>query len=80
MFGLGEKNGRPKHPAQHESVAGAPKNRQRISGIYVLFFYEGLVWSAITTGRNKAGIVVGVIESVGRYVERVFPVVHPEHH
>ena len=39
-----------------------------VAGIYVLFFYEGLVWSAITTGRNKAGIVVGagVIESDGR--------------
>ena len=38
-----------------------------VAGIYVLFFYEGLVWSAITTGRNKAGIVVGagVIESDG---------------
>ena len=33
----------------------------------ILFFYAGLVWSAITTGRNKAGIVVraGVIESDG---------------
>ena len=47
----------------------APRGGQiaGVAGIYVLFFYEGLVWSAITTGRNKAGIVVGagVIESDG---------------
>ena len=47
-------------PVRSGQVAGTGRDLY-----YVLFFYAGLVWSAITTGRNKAGIVVGVIESVG---------------